>query len=160
MTNLNKLLNPLFLKEKEIRKLIELLFFSYRDFTSYSDVILDKIKFGRIHYRIIYFVGKKKEITIKDLLQILKIKKQNLSRSLHQLVKLKYIKVKIGIDKRSKTLSLTKKGVSLEKELSSVQIKKIKNILINANENDIYGFKKILHAMIDSEGKKIFGKLN
>ena len=58
MTDLNKLLNPIFLEEKEIRKLMELLFFSYRDIAAGTDQILEKINFGRTHYRIIYFVGK------------------------------------------------------------------------------------------------------
>ena len=55
MTDLNKLLTPIFLNEKEIRKLMELLFFSYRDFTSGPDKSLENIQFGRAHHRIIYF---------------------------------------------------------------------------------------------------------
>ena len=46
MADLNKLLTPLFLNEKEIRKIIELMFFSYRDFTSGPDKILEKINDG------------------------------------------------------------------------------------------------------------------
>ena len=46
MTDLNKLLTPLFLTEKEIRKIIELMFFSYRDFTSGPDKVLEKINFS------------------------------------------------------------------------------------------------------------------
>ena len=46
MADLNKLITPLFLNEKEIRKIIELMFFSYRDFTSGPDKILEKINFG------------------------------------------------------------------------------------------------------------------
>ena len=42
MTDLNILLSPIFLSEKEIRKVIELMFFSYRDFTSGPDKILEK----------------------------------------------------------------------------------------------------------------------
>jgi len=155
MTDLNKLLSPIFLEEKEIRKLMELLFFSYRDFTAGPDEILEKIQFGRAHHRIIYFVGKHNEITIKELLKILKITKQSLSRVLNQLVKRKYINMTVGSDKRTKNLTLTKVGIELEKKLSNIQITKIRNILQNANENDINGFKKILFAMIDSEEKKI-----
>ena len=59
MADLNKLLTPIFLNEKEIRKIIELMFFSYRDFTSGPDKILDKLNFGRAHHRVIYFVGKR-----------------------------------------------------------------------------------------------------
>jgi len=160
MSDINKLLNPLFLKEQEIRKLIELLFFSYRDFTSEPDIVLEKINFSRTHHRIIYFVGKQKKITIKELLKILQIAKQNLSRVLDQLVKNNYINMETGNDKRTKNLTLTEKGLELEKKLSDIQIKKIKKIIRNSEVSDINGFKKILFSMIDSEGKEIFNKLN
>ena len=87
MADLNNLLTPLFLNEKEIRKVIELMFFSYRDFTSGPDRVLEQIKFGRAHHRVIYFVGKRNNLTIKELLKILQITKQSLSRVLNQLVK-------------------------------------------------------------------------
>ena len=105
MADLNKLLTPLFLSEKEIRKIIELMFFAYRDFTSEPDALLEKINFGRAHHRVIYFVGKKEKITIKELLSILQITKQSLSRVLNQLVREKYIILSIGEDKRTKSLS-------------------------------------------------------
>ena len=160
MTDLNKLLTPLFLSEKEIRKIIELMFFSYRDFTSGPDKILEKIKFGRAHHRVIYFVGKKEKITIKDLLSILQITKQSLSRVLNQLVKERYIFVSTGVDKRTKNLSLTKKGQELENKLSTIQINKIRKIMKNANENDINGFKIMLYEMIDKKNRIKFDELN
>ena len=160
MADLNKLLTPLFLSEKEIRKIIELMFFAYRDFTSEPDALLEKINFGRAHHRVIYFVGKKEKITIKELLSILQITKQSLSRVLNQLVKEKYIILSIGEDKRTKNLSLTNKGHKLENELSTIQIKKIKNILKDANEDNIDGFKTILYEMIDDKNKIKFDKLN
>jgi len=160
MTDLNKLLTPLFLSEKEIRKIMEMMFFSYRDFTSGPDKILEKISFGRAHHRIIYFVGKKKKITIRELLSILQITKQSLSRVLNQLVKEKYILVSVGEDKRTKNLSLTNKGKDLEKKLSNIQVNKIKNIIKNVNENEINSFKLILYKMIDDHNKIKFDELN
>ena len=160
MTALNKFLTPLFLSDREIKKVIELLFFWYRDFIAGPDKFLEKIKFGRAHHRIIYFVGKKNNITIKDLLAILQITKQSLSRVLNQLVSEGYVKVTTGNDKRTKNLSLTKKGVDLENQLSTIQINKIKNIISKAREEDIYGFKKILYDMIDEDNKRKFNELN
>ena len=160
MTDLNKLLSPLFLSEKEVRKIIELMFFSYRDFTSGPDKVLEKINFGRAHHRIVYFVGKKQKITIKDLLSILKITKQSLSRVLNQLVKEKYIIVSIGEDKRTKNLCLTKKGQELENKLSNIQISKIKSIIEGADESQINSFKVILYKMIEDENKIKFNELN
>ena len=91
---------------------------------------------------------------------ILRISKQSLSRVLNQLVLKKYVKMDVGIDKRSKKLSLTLKGIELEKKLSSIQVKKIRNIISKMDENDINGFKKTLYAMIDLEGKKEFKSIN
>ena len=160
MTDLNKLLNPLYLKDNEIRKIVELIFFCYRDFTAGPDEILQKIKFGRAHHRVIYFVGKKKNLTIKDLLSILQITKQSLSRVLNQLVEEKFIMVSIGKDKRTKILSLTKKGIDLEKTLSNIQINRIKNVIKQFDENKINGFKKVLYAMIEEKNKIKFNEIN
>tara|TARA_A100000164_G_scaffold9473_1_gene8072 strand:- start:249 stop:731 length:483 start_codon:yes stop_codon:yes gene_type:complete len=160
MADLNKLLTPLFLNEKEIRKIIELMFFSYRDFTSGPDKILEKIKFGRAHHRVIYFVGKRDNLTIKELLSILQITKQSLSRVLNQLVNEKYILLSIGEDKRTKKLILSKKGQELEKKLSDIQISNIFNVIKKFDEVDINGFKKILYKMIKKDNQKIFDDIN
>ncbi len=160
MADLNNLISPFFLNDKEIRKIIELVFFSYRDFTAGPDQILEKLNFGRAHHRVIYFVGKKDKITIKELLGVLKITKQSLSRVLNQLVKEGFIFVSTGLDKRTKNLSLTKNGLSLENELSTIQIQKIKKVINNFNKEDIDGFKKILYEMIEIDNKKTFKHLN
>ena len=160
MTDLKKILNPLYLSDIEIRKVVELMFFAYREFTLGPDQILNEINFGRAHHRIIYFVGKQKKITIKDLLSILQITKQSLSRVLNQLVEKKYIIVSTGNDKRTKNLSLTNLGIKLEEKLSQIQIDKINTIFKNTDENNINGFKKILYAMIDNKNKKKFDEIN
>ena len=160
MADLNNLISPFFLNDKEIRKIIELVFFSYRDFTAGPDQILEKLNFGRAHHRVIYFVGKKDKITIKELLGVLKITKQSLSRVLNHLVKEGFIVVSTGLDKRTKNLSLTTSGLSLENELSTIQIQKIKKVINNFNQDDIDSFKKILYEMIELDNKKNFQHLN
>jgi len=160
MADLKNLISPFFLNDKEIKKVIELFFFSYRDFTAGPDKVLEKLGFGRAHHRIIYFVGKKNNITIKELLVVLKITKQSLSRVLNQLVKEGFIVVSTGFDKRTKTLSLTKNGITLENELSTIQINKIKTVINNFNQEDINGFKKILFEMIEIDNRKTFQILN
>ena len=160
MADLNKLLTPLFLNKKEIKKIIELMFFSYRDFTSGPDKVLAKIKFGRAHHRVIYFVGKKENLTIKELLSILQITKQSLSRVLNQLVEEKYIFLRTGEDKRTKKLILSKKGLELEKQLSEIQISKIHNVVKNFEEKEVNSFKKVIFEMIDKKNQKKFNEIN
>jgi DNA-binding MarR family transcriptional regulator len=160
MADLKNLISPFFLNDEEVKKVIELIFFSYRDFTAGPDKILEKLNFGRAHHRVIYFVGKKNNITIKELLVVLKITKQSLSRVLNQLVKEEFIVVSTGIDKRTKTLSLTDKGKNLENKLSTIQINRIKKVINQFNHQDINGFKKILYGMIETDNRKTFQNLN
>ncbi len=93
-------------------------------------------------------------------MSILKITKQSLSRVLNQLVNEKYIILSVGEDKRTKKLNLSKKGQELEKSLSDIQIKKIRKVLLNFNEIDINGFKKILYEMVNDTNKKKFDEIN
>ena len=79
---------------------------------------------------------------------------------LNQLVKEKYIILSVGDDKRTKKLILSKKGQELEKNLSEIQIKKIRKVLLNFNEIDINGFKKILYEMVEDSNKKKFDEIN
>ena len=76
------------------------------------------------------------------------------------MVKEGFIVVSTGLDKRTKMLSLTSSGISLENELSTIQIQKIKKVINNFNQEDIDGFKKILYEMIEIDNKKTFQNLN
>ena len=71
---------------ENMREAIELLFFAYRDFTGEADALLSDYGFGRAHHRAIYFIGRNPRISVSDLLAILKITKQSLSRVLGQLI--------------------------------------------------------------------------
>ncbi|MCH9053130.1 MAG: MarR family transcriptional regulator, partial [Proteobacteria bacterium] len=86
MADVTSSANPLFLREEELRRGIELLFYAYRDFTAEPDAILARYRFGRAHHRVIYFVGRNPGITVSELLGILRITKQSLSRVLRPLV--------------------------------------------------------------------------
>ncbi len=83
-----------------------------------------------------------------------------MSRVLNQLVDEKYIILSIGKDRRTKNLTLSKKGLELEKKLSEIQVKKIYNVIRNFGEEDINGFKRVLYEMIDKNNQKKFDDIN
>src|SRR5271154_2104602 len=114
--------NLLFLREEDLRQGIELLFYAYRDFTAEPDAMLGRYSFGRAHHRVIYFVGRHPNMSVSDLLDILQITKQSLSRVLGQLVRQGFIVQRTGrSDRRQRLLELTSKGVELERQLSENQ---------------------------------------
>ena len=137
-------------KEEELRQIIEMLFFAYRDFTKEPDKMLEEIGLGRAHHRTVYFIGRNPGITVTGLLDILKIRKQSLSRVLNQLISEAYVFRKIADDdRRKKLLFLTDKGLVLEQRLTANQRKRIANACLGKNERAINGFKDILTAIIN-----------
>lgn len=151
--------NPLFLREEELRQAMELLFFAYRDFTAEADEILDSYNFGRAHHRVIYFVGRDPGMSVKDLLNILSITKQSLSRVLGQLVDEGFVEQRTGLsDRRQRLLHLTTKGQNLEHELSKSQSKRIAEAYRMAGADAVEGFRKVLMGITDE--KERFAHIN
>ena len=156
MADVKSLNNPLFLREEELRYSIELLFFAYRDFTAEADAILAERDLGRAHHRVIYFVGRQPGITISELLEILSITKQSLSRVLGRLVDDEFVRLEQGQDdKRQRLLSLTDKGHSLEQELTSVQKSRFSRAYKEAGFDSVDGFLTVMQNMLDDQTKTL-----
>ena len=149
--------NPLYLREEELRQAMELLFFAYRDFTGEADQILEEYGFGRAHHRVIYFVGRHPSITVSELLQILRITKQSLSRVLGQLVREGFILQRPGArDRRQRLLELTEKGKELEQLLSERQRARIARAYRDAGAEAVDGFRQVLLGIIDPPDRQRF----
>lgn len=146
--------DPLFLRDENLREAIELLFFAYRDFTGEADAILEQYGFGRAHHRIIYFVGANPGITVGDLLSILKITKQSLSRVLSQLVEDGFIEQRSDAeDRRRRLLHLTDKGTVLERELTERQSRRIAEAYRLAGADNVAGFRTVLRGIINEKDR-------
>ncbi|KIL97351.1 HTH-type transcriptional regulator PetP [Paramagnetospirillum magnetotacticum MS-1] len=157
MSDIKTGINPLFLREEELRQGIELLFFAYRDFTAEPDAILGEYGFGRAHHRVIYFVGRHPGITVSDLLEILRITKQSLSRVLGQLVTEKFIVQRPGLrDRRQRLLELTEKGVELERLLTERQRARIARTYREAGAEAVEGFRKVMLGLVDEADRGRF----
>ena len=149
--------NPLFLREEELRQAIELLFFAYRDFTAEPDQILADYGFGRAHHRVIYFVGRHPSIAVSELLQILGITKQSLSRVLGQLVTEEFIRQRPGQrDRRRRLLDLTEKGAALERQLTESQRRRIARAFRDAGAEAVDGFRGVLVNIMDESHRARF----
>ena len=152
MPDIKSAANPLFLREEELRQGIELLYYAYRDFTSEPDAMLARYNFGRAHHRVIYFVGRHPQMSVTELLTILRITKQSLSRVLSQLVHEGFIRQRPGSrDRRQRLLELTEKGVELERQLSENQRRRIARAYREAGAEAVDGFRKVMLGIMSSE---------
>ena len=144
--------------ENAVRDGIELLFFAYRDFTAEPDAILARYGFGRAHHRVIHFVGRHPQMTVSELLGILRITKQSLSRVLSELVQRGFVAQRPGAhDRRQRLLELTPEGHALEREVSAPQRARVAEAYRQAGAGAIDGFRKVLLAIIaDAEDRQRF----
>ena len=144
-------LKPTATREDELRQAMELLYFAYRDFTAEPDAILTQYGFGRAHHRVVHFVGRRPQMTVGDLLTILKITKQSLNRVLGQLVRQGFIVQHRGVqDRRQRLLELTDKGRDLERQLSAPQRARVAGAYRKAGAGAVDGFRKVLLGIIAS----------
>lgn len=132
--------------------IIELLFFAYRDFVGDPDHVLDSLKFGRAHHRVLHFVSRNPGIKVADLLDILKITKQSLGRVLKQLVDDGFIQQREGPhDRRQRLLHVTAKGEALAMRLARLQTGRINRALGECGPSGREHARRFLSAMIDPE---------
>jgi DNA-binding MarR family transcriptional regulator len=150
MADLKTAVNPIFLSEEDLRRGIELLFFAYRDFTGEPDRQLAELGLGRAHHRAIYFIGRNPSLTVSQLLSILKITKQSLSRVLQELVAADFVVQTPGpTDRRERRLKLTAKGEALENLLTEGQRHRLGRAYAQAGAEAVQSFHNVLLSVID-----------
>ena len=141
--------NFLYLRENNIKEIIELMLEAYTN--SYSDPydILKKNSFGKAHHRLICTVGANPGIKVADLIKKLKITKQSLSRVLQELIKKEIISQSRGdSDGRQRLLHLTEKGKKVSDEIFHKQKQRILEAFKDSDSSEVLNFKKVLKKII------------
>lgn len=132
--------------------LIELLFFAYRDFVGDADRLLETLRFGRAHHRVLHFVHRNPGLTIAELLDILRITKQSLNRVLKELLDERFVEARTGAaDRRQRLLFLTPKGNALALELSVLQSQRFTRVLGELPQGAQQAAQQFFLAMIEPE---------
>jgi len=140
----------LYLKDTQLKQLIEKLFTSYRESFSDAKKTLDKYSIGIAHHKVLHLLSMYKGITISDLLKKLKVTKQSLNRVLKDLIKLDVVFFKKNQqDTRVKHIFLNEKGEKIFDEIFSTQKKRIYNALLNSSSDQVLNFDNVLKKIIN-----------
>lgn len=152
MTDINKLQA---LGENEAAALVEMLFFAYRDFVAEPDQILEGLGFGRAHHRVLHFVGRSPGMTVAQLLDMLRITKQSLSRVLKELIEKNHVFQKAGPeDRRQRLLYLTTSGHELWQKLMTPQIRRFQIAVAHLGELDGNLYSELFLQLINPENRE------
>ena len=135
-------------RDEAPRRAIELLYFGYRQFTDRPDRILDRRGLGRVHHRLLYFVGRNPGVSVKGLLDILSVSKQALNAPLRQLLEMNLVAVLAdGEDRRIKRLTLTLEGRRLEAELTGAQLRLLSAAFDEAGPANAAGWMRVMEVL-------------
>ena len=140
----------LYLKDEQLKDLIEKLFVGYREIFSDSKKILDKYSLGLAHNKVIHLLSMYEGISISDLLRRLKVTKQSLNRVLKDLIRLEIVEFKKDeLDTRVKHIFLNDKGKKIFNEIFQTQKKRIYNALLNSKSEEVLNFDSVLNKIIN-----------
>lgn len=152
--------SPLFLREAEIRRGVELLYFGYSNLTRSIDQRLATEGLGRAHHRALYFIARQPDLTVSALLELLSITKQSLGRVLGELTERMLVEARVGRDdRRQRLLRLTPAGKALESELFEALRVKLSAAYVEAGPGEVAGFWTVLEGLIPEAERLRIGKL-
>ena len=140
----------LYLKDEQLKDLIEKLFVTYRETFSDAKKVLDRYSIGLAHHKVIHLLSMYKGISISELLKRLKVTKQSLNRVLKDLIKLEIIIFKKDDqDTRVKHVFLNEKGKKIFNEIFDLQKKRIYNALLNSSSEEVINYDNVLSKIIN-----------
>lgn len=125
-----------------------LLHLAFRAITRGPDALLARHGFGRVHHRVLFFVGRDPGQRVVDLQAALGVSKQALHRPLRELLTEKLVESRPAPDDaRERLLQLTTAGRALEAKLSSEQRKRFAQAFRWAGETATQGWHEVMMAL-------------
>jgi len=149
--------SALFLREAEVRRGLELLYFGYSHLTRSADRGLAAHGLGRAHHRALYFIARRPGLPVGELLALLAITKQSLGRVLGDLAEAGLVETRAGDrDRRQRLLRLTESGAALEANLFESFRAQLAAAYASAGQGAVGGFWAVLEGLIpEAERRRI-----
>ena len=152
--------SPMFLREEEVRRGLELMHFAAAAIAGAGDRALADAGLGRAHARCLYFIARDPGLSVKRLLGYLGITKQSLGRVLTDLSERGLVETKTGRDdRRQRLLTLTKEGSALETVLFEAMRARLATAYGNAGQEAVTGFWQVLEGLLAPDDRRLVAGL-
>lgn len=138
-------------RDRELNQALEALHFAFRAVIRKPDERLAKLGLGRVHHRVLYFIGHSPNGSVAELLKAMQVSKQYLHRPLGQLITRGFVRmVRDPDDGRIKRLSLTEKGEKLERQLSGIQRGRFAKVFAESGPEAEQTWHQVMTLLADS----------
>jgi DNA-binding MarR family transcriptional regulator len=152
--------SPLFLREAELRRGIEMLHFGQGALFRTIDERLAAEGLGRAHHRALYFIARQPDLTVSTLMALLGVTKQALNRTLTELSARALVEARVGRDdRRQRLLRLTPAGKALETALFETLRERLSAAYVEAGPAAVAGFWQVLEGLVPMVERTRIAKL-
>jgi DNA-binding MarR family transcriptional regulator len=136
---------------------MDLMFFAHSRHLRHADDELAKRGFGRAHHRVLYFLARKPDISVGDLLNILGITKQSFGRVSKALTEAGLMIQRPGDrDRRQRLLRLTDEGAALEHDIFVGLHANMSRAYAASGGEAVAGFWVVLQHLMGEEARSVF----
>jgi DNA-binding MarR family transcriptional regulator len=147
--------NPLFLRDEELIRGIELLEAAHRTLLGRPDRRLTELGLNRNHQQVLHWIGRQPGITMVELQHQVQLTKQTLSRLLKELVGARLVASRSSPrDRRRRQLELTLGGRELSAQLDDQLRRRLAEAYRGAGAEAVAGFHKVLIGLIDEPARR------
>ena len=147
--------SALFLREAEVRRGIDLVYFAHAHLMRAIDARLADAGLGRAHHRALYFIARQPGITMTDLMALLAITKQSLARVLADLSARELVASRPGAtDRRRRELRLTEGGAAIEAALFDDLRRRMAGAYTATGQADVAAFWRMCDALVPERERK------
>jgi DNA-binding MarR family transcriptional regulator len=151
-------LNPLFLRDEEMERHLELLLLAEREIASHGMDARQRANLSEAGFRTLYLIQRHPQTTMAELGSVLGAKKQSLSRHLHELIDAGYLtRDEDPSDRRKRQLVITKEGMAVLAQIVDTHKRSLRRAFLAAGPDAIAGFERVLGSLLDAPTRRFVG---
>lgn len=141
--------NPLFLREDELERGLELLYFAGHQLNLDAMALRTQAAIDELDHQALFLINRQPGITLAELCTALGVTKQTLSRHLRRLGEEGLIELAAaGGDRRKRPLRLTGKAAALVAEIKTLQKRRLRLAFKRAGASAVEGFARVLVDLV------------
>jgi DNA-binding MarR family transcriptional regulator len=148
--------NPLFLRDSELDRSLELILLAERELTSNASPALRRLNLSPADLRALHVVAKRPGITPVELARRLGVSKQAVSRQVAMLARSGQIeRLDHQSDARKLTLRLSQTGQAQLDEVLELQRRRLRQAFKRAGAEAVEGFGRVLGALAEEGPRRL-----
>ncbi len=139
--------SPLYLRDEELERALELLFLAYFQLVEAGLRPLAGRGLSAKDYLLLFLLKRHPGVTVAELTRWLAASKQALSRHVIKLKAMGLLAEREGADRRTKPLVLTHEGLAVLGEALAVQRRQLKRVFRQAGPDAVAGFLSVVQGV-------------